>query len=1026
MAYENIVLQQPNFCLGPQAGTICSISLTGEHYQEAFLSDEPAGQSVLNMTNESKISNVSRLILGPNISGQSEEVTVSSCAGELVSINGVTLYSYQNGDPVVVYNGVSSGQTTMVVKTTAGSTIKNYSLSVNILNAIVGLEYVGPHNLTEMVDGLSFFTFEKITTTKCMIRRWETRVAYDELVLKEQIVKTSSGDSYYDVIDFAVEYYSRTFTASNEKYSHLSINNTKNLKLGTRLFLGPSTDTTNLGATEIVYVSHVSVYGGEERVYLTSTIKYEYASGDPINFYSHVYIYSQKGYAGDDTKGTLFKLDAYSWSPVGIDTKALYKKITTSRWYPVLESVASVVGTNMFFVMPYDSYAIWRSAFLNNVESDTNTMFEIYDIIFNDYIIYKLQKKITLRNDSGIKTTTSWATYNYQQDTILPYTNSINIFQEQSIVTGHNKDININIHIRDQYFVGLKDIIINLYKNGDSEAVFEPSDGQVITDSNGAAVVEYTSGSTYTGRSLIAGKVSGGLVYNGSQYVWNYNNIISIVSVAPINIKMFQLKEISGDTSTIKQIDNIYRTKNLRYDSILQEWVFEIPDIRLYTKSFFMTPGGDWSSDITGVKFYLPWKVEPGSGAPVYLLMKWLPALYGLTYDTPRNLPNGGFTTRYDPYFDNLYDLNMDWTEENDWFWGNRIQTVNAVGSSNTLRSLSDFHIYEESEGVSPFLLIKQPAENGSVQLSQLKMAHHTYWLGGVAYDYLWTYIDEAQFVFVEDAIPKFWSVKNTINTYVWLRLRPYIFSLNSDSLKMWIRELYYAGDSGFVEILDNVEMFNFDAGSGITGIELMYTPSNTFYNNSIIFIKIEVYDTAPTPNFITLDYWFETMPDYRAPYLTNLSPGREDENIPLNSNIYFEIKDDGVGIDINSLEVLLNSRRVLPDIEKLTDHHYKINYSHTEPFYYNRAYKVTVKVSDSYENANRLNDSYTFYTEPSAGVVFTDFDPVRCKRGMQRFQNISLVALADGNGIDEDSIKMQVFDKDVTPRITPIIYRIS
>lgn len=927
MAYENITLQQANFCLGPQSGTICTIDST--------------------------------------------------------NVNAV-----------------------LRVKNTAGATIKDYSLSSNIVGSVVGLEYVGPRNLTNMVDGLIFFTFEKVNSTTCLIKRWETRVSYSELILKEQITKTSSGDAYYDAIDFAVEYYSRYFTMPNEGYTYLDLNDTKNLKLGTKLILGPSTDTSNLGAIETVSVSHIAYYIGGERVYLTSPIKYQYATNDKITFYSHVYIYSQKGYAGDNTKGTLFKLDAYSWSPVGIDTKALYKKVTSSRWCQMVEGIASIVGTNMFFVRPYDSYLNWRSAFLNNVASDNNTQYEVYDIIFDDYTIYKLQDKITLRNDAGVKTTTTWATYNYQQDTILPYTNSINLFQEQSIVTGYEKTIDIDIQVRDQYFVGLKDININLYKSGDGGAEFIPLNGQTVSDLNGDALVQYTSGSTYTGHTLITGKVSGSSTYTGSQYVWNSNNVISYPNTNPVITLLFQLKEILGETSAIKQIYNPFKVP--RWDDSVPGWVWGAPSIALYSKSFFMTPGGDWGKRVAGADFY-----------DASVVQTWLPLLYrGVDSDAPRHMSNGGFTTVW-PYPTSMPDS---------FFIGNQIKLVNEVNSENTLRSLENFAAYY-SPGVAsyPFLLIVQPSETGSVQLSQLKLAHHTYWLGGVAYDYLWTYVDLDQFVFVEDAIPKFWSEKNPKDTNIWLRLRPFAFSLNNSTLKMWVREVSYYGDTGYVEVTENIDIINFDAGGTTLGIELTYNPTINFLHNSIIFVRIEVYDTAPTPNFIYTEYWFDIIPDYKAPYLTNLYPSREVENVSVDSIIYFEIKDDGAGIDIESLEVLLNSRLIVPDVEMITDNHYKVSYTPAEPLYYDKAYKVTVKVSDTSPFENGLNDAYVFYTTQSDGIIFTDFDPVRCKRGMQRFQSIYLVALANGNGIDRDSITMQVFDKDINNLIKiPIIYRLE
>ena len=72
------------------------------------------------------------------------------------------------------------------------------------------------------------------------------------------------------------------------------------------------------------------------------------------------------------------------------------------------------------------------------------------------------------------------------------------------------------------------------------------------------------------------------------------------------------------------------------------------------------------------------------------------------------------------------------------------------------------------------------------------------------------------------------------------------------------------------------------------------------------------------------------------------------------------------------------------------------------------------------------MNESYTFYTADSTGIYITDPTPRPCKRGMTRFEDVSVVMLADGNGIDRRTIRMQVYNKDIHPKITPIVYRIG
>ncbi len=71
---------------------------------------------------------------------------------------------------------------------------------------------------------------------------------------------------------------------------------------------------------------------------------------------------------------------------------------------------------------------------------------------------------------------------------------------------------------------------------------------------------------------------------------------------------------------------------------------------------------------------------------------------------------------------------------------------------------------------------------------------------------------------------------------------------------------------------------------------------------------------------------------------------------------------------------------------------------------------------------------SYRFYTRPSDAPWFTGFDPALCKRGLARFRDVSFIVLGAGNGVDKQTITIQVHDKDVTDKskISPVIYRIS
>ena len=860
--------------------------------------------------------------------------------------------------------------TIMRIKTSAGGFIADYTLSSNIINELIMLEYVGPEDLNEIMDSVTFFTVEKVDSTRCIIKRWETRPSSNQLNLKYQKVKYTTGSYYYDINGAAVEYYRRSFSTHNPGgINYLDINNSTRVSNGDRMFLGPSNDADNLGVGEYVTVSHVV----GSTVYFTSNIIYQYVIGDQICFYKYVYLSSALGIGGDTSRGTMFKLNANNGGIIEVNTDKVYQDISGMRWCPVTETIATIHSNNMLFVNPYVSYLNWKSMYLNNIESNNYDVIEMRDVLFEDYSIYKLMQKETTRDDDGNKSTEDWGSwYNYASDTLLPYTNCIEIYTDKSVMVGQNDTTTFNLKVIDQYGVGLSEKTVNLYLvSGDLSAVFDPVNGQVTTDINGEASVDYTSGTSYTGKSEITCRADGSSAAStGSEYVWNSIFIYSEVDVDPIYKSIFQEKEISSDLTAIRQFANTFTN-----------------EMSIWGMTFFTTPGGDWinPSQFAGeVSSYLPGLiVGPGDG----------PAA-SFTHPTPPYSP-------YDPFH-------------------NSIRQVLDFESDNVIQQWKEF---------APDFSVYQMGDESNLQLSQLKVSTHTYWLGGAAYDYLWTHTELDQFIFVEDAIPKFWSEKNPIVTNIWIRLRPFAYSLDVTTVRFYVREVWFGGDTGNVDVSSQITYQYFDAGGGILGVELTYNPSVDFHHDSVVYVLIEIYDTAPSPNYLKTNYWFTVTPDYKAPYLDNLNPAREQSDVVVNPDIYFEIKDAGAGVDIDSLEMTVDSRSVTPtSIVKISDHHYQITYTHHKNFYHDKRIIVGVKVDDLSNYNNWLNDRYAFYIVGSEGVFFTDFEPGMCKRGLSRFQDVSFVALGIGDGVDGGTLRLQIHGQDVTGESTvvPIIYRIS
>ena len=879
--------------------------------------------------------------------------------------------------------------TIMRIKNSTGGLLGDYYLSSNIINELIHLEYVGPSNLTEEIDGLTFFTVEKIDSTRCIIKRYEMRTSSNQLNMKHQIVKYTTGLYYYDINASAVEHYERTFSIHNPGgINYLNISSTNRLTSGTKLFLGPSNDGSNEGATEFVIVSYII----GSTVYLTSNLVYQYVIGDQISFYTDVYLISNLGMGGDTSRGTIFKIDADSGSVGDVNTDKVYRNISAARWYPLSETVASISGNNLFFINPYASYYNWKSIFLNNIEDDNSTLIPTYDVIFEDYSVYLLANKRTTRDDDGNRTTENWGTwYNYVPNGIAPYSNSIEIYSNDNVIIGDLGSTILYVKVTDQFGVGLSGKTVYFTMSPGGLGYFTPIGAQVDTDINGEASIIFTfygAGDVIENRDveIMCSTDGSSASFTGSAYIWNF-------------IKIFQELKGSGDGKIDTWDDEIGSGTDViaTYSGISIE-------SSMFIKSFFTNPGGDWYQNITYLEVddYLPDLIHivgAGEGPP-----------YSFSVPNVFLRP-----TEWNPMPNTLHQI-----EE--------FESVVQSRQIKNFKCLTEFvdgvFKYEE-----PYSIVQQIIESFSLQLSQLKLSTHTYWVSDTAYDYLWTYTTLDQFIFVDEAIPEFWSIKNPIDTNIWIRLRPFAYSLRISSAKMFVREIWWDGDTGYVDVSSQLTIETFDAGGGLLGLELTYNPPQDFHHNSTVYVFIEVYDIAPNPNRITTNYWFEVIPDYKAPYLDNLSPNREQDNVNIDTDIYFEIKDLGTGVDIDTLELFINSRVVVPtNIVKVSDHHYKVTYTPPTNFFFDKRVTVGVIVNDLTNYDNWLNDRYAFYTAESDDIYFTEFLPGACKRGLSRFTDVSFLALGIGSGIDRDTLRLQVREKDVTDQstIVPVIYRIS
>jgi hypothetical protein len=845
---------------------------------------------------------------------------------------------------------VVDGSDVFIIRSSTGTTNRTCSLSTGV-NEIKSLEYTGPRGIGGSLDqlgtNLPFFTLERDTSSGCTIREWRLNAPATTFTLYNTITKTNTGSYYYDCNEMAVEYHHTTFVATTTTGTgHLHLTSSSGIEINDRLLLGPSGDTDNLFAYEWVVVTNV--VGND--VYITgdglTPPHYEYVIGDDVTFYKYLYLFSDIGQGGDTTKGSLYKLTS-SGAVVEVTDNAIYSGVRASAWSLDYNALGFVKGNNIVYVDPTNDYQIQRSQVISNVDADDSTFLSVYDLIFDGGAVYRLQDKITLVNDAGVKSTTSWATYNYHQDVINPYPQSINIDAFPDGIMLNDESHTLTTIVRDQFGVGLNSKTVT-FTSTEPAGYFTPLNGQVITNASGISTILYhsayynpASAGTDLDSIIINTKTDGASPYTGSQYV---NDQLELTLFKKFTTNLYNLIQKPTWSGGVPTSGDLYT------QAYLNQTASGITmDTYLKSLTKFQFPGGDW----IGIS-------APSSDATT---IKQMPSISSIDY-------------------------------------------VNQISST-----------------VSSIDYLNQDKEvTDTLQLSQLYISKHS----STGHKSTTTV---AQFQFIEDAVPAFWSEKNPVNTTIWIRLRPYAFSLNQSTLVFKVKEISYNGDTGYIDVTSSCVVTTFDAGGGLLGLDILYTPAANFHYNGVVYVSLEVYDVAPTPNIILTDYWFRIIPDYKAPYIDNEYPAREATDVSPSTNISFDIHDAGIGVDIDSLEFYVNNRIKHPTTSGISDG-FHVEFDPDEDFYFGETIGITVKALDSSVFGNTLYDMWRFYCIGSTGpwIDPDSFVPRNCTKGsFRRISEISFnVYGIDNTGVDQSSIIVHIGGKERNVSIIPIIYRID
>jgi hypothetical protein len=855
---------------------------------------------------------------------------------------------------------------------------------------VTGLEYVGAKDLIAPFDGATFFTFQRYSSTQVVIRRWELDTGSLSLRLRDVISKTNIGVYKYDCNAFAVEHWRRTFAADAESVpphtNEIQINSLNNIASGDILWLGPSTDTDNVGAVEDRVVDTAYTDGiGNHWVRFTTDFTYQYVSGDPITFAKYIYLFTDLHEV--DGRGAIYKLDAYSGSNINYAVSNTFRLVTAAAWNDYYNSPTIARDNMLFHIRTAVGYVINRAhdCWLN-YEDDHVTLIPMRDLLIDGTEVFKLQEKQTTQDNDGVLTTTTWSEYNYQKDTQSAYSNSLIIWvtagtltAESNIVLAGSK-IKLACRLIDQRgfpIAGLGVENVTFYSD-EVAGEFDPLDGKVETDLDGYAELYYTLGLTANGTIEISGRALGSDAANsGGLYIWCRMNLYALYE--------FETDD-SSDFGLIHQIaeEFSYSTgdptdpQDIPFGAITQlsdDFTFDTGSgphpykhIRQHLK--FTNPGGDWvgatmpTSDTTLLRQILALSSD-------YYIQQW-----SATSDVADVLGPPPCHPNLDPAYRPADFLGM------------------------AIRQLEDFD-----------------SEYG---LDQLRQAFH---------ESAWLSTDETlnQFIFIVEVVPAWYSIKNPIIQYIYIKISPYAYDLDPNTFVMRVKNTWIRNNvnrsTGWKNVTSDCTITTY--GSPI-GLEVNYDPApDTWEYNSRVYVWIQVYDTDPSgANLMDFVYWWDVIDDYRAPTITNQYPAPLSTNVDVDTYIQFDVLDSGLGIDQASIRLTVEGNLAEPLTYSVIANGYRVRYTPAADFFYDQRVELTMEVSDL--NDNFAHDSYYFDTGSSSGPWFHGAFPRKCAEGIIIDSKVMLQVYGIDHGINTGTIVVKIDRKTREIEMVPIIYRLS
>lgn len=280
---------------------------------------------------------------------------------------------------------------------------------------------------------------------------------------------------------------------------------------------------------------------------------------------------------------------------------------------------------------------------------------------------------------------------------------------------------------------------------------------------------------------------------------------------------------------------------------------------------------------------------------------------------------------------------------------------------------------------------------------------------------------DLKQFPFLLLAVPEPFSEKNPVDSDVFIRLSNFATPLASGTITLYLDDVLQSE-------LTIEEFFG-----GLGGFDVTWSNSFQFDYDAQVDVRWDFRDSDVPSNRFIIEYPFYTVKDLAGPRISNLVPGDETSNFPINGTIQFDVEDFENDVNIDSLVLYVNGVRVVDGVTGTLDlvrfdneKGYTVKYTPDEPFLYGDLIPVAIFISDTSINNNETFFTYSFTTSESIAPRLINIRPLPCATDVPVGTDISVDIIDGGHGFEVDSIVFTVNEVERTGSllIIPVVHR--